>query len=103
MEFAGGFEFPLPTGGIVRSANITPDKETGIGNWTETDFVNRFKTYADTAYKPKTISAGEFNTMMPWTMYCTMNPEDLKAIYAWLRTVKPVNNRVVKFTGETGR
>jgi hypothetical protein len=103
MELAGGFEFPLPTGGIVRSANITPDKETGIGNWTETDFLKRFKTYADSTYKPKEINAGDFNSMMPWMMYRNMKPEDLSAIYTFLRTVKPVTNRVVKFTGNAGK
>ena len=42
-EFAGGFEFKLPGGGVVRSANLTPDADTGIGTWTEEQFVDKFK------------------------------------------------------------
>ncbi|SDM81673.1 Cytochrome c [Daejeonella rubra] len=100
MELAGGYEFKMPRGGIVRSANISPDKETGIGNWSEEFFVNRFKTYADSAYKPIEVKPGEFNTVMPWMMFATMTQEDLKAIYAYLRTVKPIKNTVVKFSKE---
>ncbi len=97
MELAGGFEFPLPTGGIVRSANITPDNETGIGKWTEEAFVKRFKMYADSAYVPHKIEKGTFNSVMPWMMYKNMTETDLKALYAYLRTVKGVNNPVEKF------
>lgn len=98
MELAGGFEFPMVTGGIVRSSNITPDKTTGIGNWTEEMFVNRFKSYVDSTYIPNKVEKGNFNTVMPWTMYGKMKKEDLKAIYAYLKTVKPVKNSVVKFS-----
>lgn len=98
MALAGGFEFPMPKGGIVRSANITPDPASGIGNWTEEDFVNRFKTYSDSSYISPDVKQGEFNTVMPWTMFSNMRAEDLKAIYAYLRTVKPVSNKVVKFS-----
>lgn len=98
MELAGGFEFPLYTGGIVRTANITPDPETGIGNWTEQNFLNRFKVYSDSSYIPRTIAKGEFNSVMPWMMYSTMKQDDLKAIFAFLRTVKPVKHKVVKFS-----
>lgn len=98
MELAGGFEFPLPTGGIVRSANISPDKKTGIGNWTEEQFVSRFKIYADSAFVPATVEKGDWNTAMPWTMYAKMKAEDLKAIYAYIKTVKPIENEVVKFS-----
>lgn len=97
MELAGGFEFPMPTGGVVRSSNITPDKETGIGNWNEEFFVKRFKTYSDSTYKAADIKKGDFNTVMPWTMFTNMKTEDLKAIYAYLKTVKPIKNRVTKF------
>ncbi|MDO8994719.1 c-type cytochrome [Daejeonella sp.] len=98
LELAGGYEFNMPTGGVVRSANITPDMETGIAGWTEEFFVNRFKSYADSTFKPADIKPGEFNTVMPWAMFGTMKTEDLKALYAYLRTVKPVKNKVVKFS-----
>jgi mono/diheme cytochrome c family protein len=98
MELAGGFEFPLFTGGVVRSANITPDTETGIGTWTEQQFVDRFKVFADSSYVPPVFGKGEFNTVMPWMMYAQMTTDDLKAIYAYLKTVKPIKNQVQRFT-----
>lgn len=98
MELAGGFEFPLPSGGVLRSANITPDKETGIGNWTEEGFVKRFKQYADSGYVPHTVEKGSFNTTMPWMMYRNMSEKDLKDLFAFLQHVKPVSNSVDKFT-----
>lgn len=98
MELAGGFEFIMPTGGIARSANITPDNATGIGKWTEQMFVDKFKSFADSTYVPEKIVNSNFNTVMPWTMYGTMKEQDLKAIYAYLRTVKPIKNEVVKFS-----
>jgi mono/diheme cytochrome c family protein len=100
MELAGGFEFPMVTGGIARSANITQDKDTGIGKLTEADFVKRFKSYADSTYVPNKVAKGSFNTTMPWTMYAGMKEEDLKAIYAYLKTVKPIHNSVEKFVSQ---
>lgn len=97
MDYAGGFEFPM-TGGMLRSSNITSDKETGIGDWSEEAFINRFKMYADSTYVPAKVSTADFNTIMPWMMYATMKREDLAAIYAYLETTTPVKNEVVKFT-----
>ncbi|ANH82081.1 cytochrome C [Niabella ginsenosidivorans] len=87
-EFGGGMEFRQPAG-IIRAPNITMHRETGIGAWTEELFVNRFKGYADSGYHPKTLSKGDLNSPMPWTMYAGMSREDLQAIYAYLKTVKP--------------
>ena len=97
LAFSGGREFQFPDGSVVRSSNITPH-ETGIGALTEEAFVARFKMYKDSAYVLPTVAPGEFNTIMPWTMYAQMEEEDLAAIYAYLRTVKPIENKVVKFT-----
>jgi mono/diheme cytochrome c family protein len=98
---AGGFEFPMPSGGTVRSANITPDAETGIGAWTEEQFLSRFKTYADSTYTPAEVSHGALNTMMPWGYYSKMKDEDLKAIFAYLKSLPPIKNEVEKFTPPT--
>jgi mono/diheme cytochrome c family protein len=97
MELAGGFEFKMPSGGMVRSSNITPDKETGIGSWSEEGFVKRFRSYADSTYQPATVAQGNFNTVMPWMMYGKMKEQDLAAIYAYLKTVKPIKNEVKRF------
>ena len=96
MDFAGGMEF-VETGYRVRSANITPDADTGIGSWTEQQFIDKFKAFEN--HTPATLSETEKrqNTPMPMTAYAGMTREDLSAIYGYLRTVKPVINRVEKF------
>ena len=99
--FAGGFEFRSPDGSVIRSANITPDSENGIGNWTEASFVNRFKSYTDSSYQPRKITPGTMQTVMPWTMYAGMDSLDLKAIYTYLKTVTPVKKPVVKWNPAT--
>lgn len=97
--FAGGNEFRMPDGSVVRSANITPHK-TGIGYMTRDQFVMRFKMYADSSFVPHNVQPGEFQTLMPWLMYAGMTTEDLGAMYDYLRTIKPVDNRVERFTAE---
>ena len=97
LAFSGGRQFAFPDGSIVRSMNITSDK-TGIGSWTEEMFVQRFKQYADSTYVVPKVNPGEFNTIMPWVMYAQMNEDDLKAIYAYLKTTNPIENIVERFT-----
>lgn len=97
-QYAGGFEFKMPDGSIVTSANLTPDKETGIGNLTSDEFVNLFKKFDDSTYVRKEVKPGEFQTTMPWTMYAGMKKSDLEAIYAYLHSSKPCKNEVVKYT-----
>jgi len=99
LSFGGGREFIFPDGSVVRSANITPDAVAGIGKWTEEMFVQRFKIYADSTYVPHDIAPGAFNSVMPWTMYGKMEREDLAAIYQYLKTVKPIAQKVTKFKG----
>ncbi|POY39332.1 cytochrome C [Solitalea longa] len=96
MDFGGGRSFEMP-GGVLSSANISPDVKTGIGSWSQEQFLNKFKTYRDSSIYTKTVAPADFNSLMPWSMYAQMKDEDLKAIYAYLRTVKPVSNAVEKF------
>lgn len=97
MSFAGGAEFALP-GGMLRTTNITPDVETGIGSWTEDMFVQRFKMFVDSSYVEPKIGPNDFQTIMPWLFYAGMEEEDLRAMYAYLRTVKPIKHAVERFT-----
>lgn len=91
--FAGGQVFEMPGGAVARTANLTPH-ETGIGTWTEAQFIERFRRFVDeAAFAP--VTPGEANTPMPWGPYSGMTDEDLGAIYAYLRTVPPIANRVV--------
>ncbi|MDZ7290477.1 MAG: cytochrome c [candidate division KSB1 bacterium] len=102
MEFAGGQEFHFPWGATVRSANITPDIDTGIGAWDEAYFIDRFKAYADSTGKHIAVEKGGDNTVMPWTMFAEMTDADLRAIYKYLRTVKPVQHEVETFPAHEG-
>lgn len=97
MEFAGGREMMAWSGGTVRSANITPDPETGIGSWTKAQFVNHFRQYADSTYKGIPVKPGAYQTVMPWYNLGSMKPSDLEAIYAYLRTVKPIKHQFERF------
>ena len=98
FAFGGGREFSFPDKSMVRSSNISPDKETGIGTWTREQFIARFKAFADSSYVVPTVQPGEFNTIMPWTMYAHMKEEDLSAIFTYLQSVKPIANKVNKFS-----
>ena len=98
MELAGGFEFSIGSGGIVRSANITPDNETVIVKLTESEFLQKFKHYNDSSYLNPIIKKNTINTVMPWMMYRNMKEQDLKALFAYIKTFKPIKNVVVKYT-----
>ncbi len=93
--FGGGLEFTIGSLFKVNTANITPDSATGIGAWTEERFMNKFTQYREE--KNYHFDPGKQNTMMPLTEYAGMTDSDLKAIYAFLRTVKPVSNKVEKY------
>ncbi|AZI20109.1 c-type cytochrome [Chryseobacterium taklimakanense] len=75
--------------GISFAANLTPD-ETGIGNWT----FDQFKT-AMTQGKYKGMENGRLLLPpMPWFNFTEMKDEDLQAIFAYLKSIKPVENVV---------
>jgi mono/diheme cytochrome c family protein len=92
--YGGGNTFNLGSF-KVGSANITPDSATGIGTWTEERFLNKFTPYREE--KNYNFTAGKENTIMPLSDYSGMKDDDLKAIYAYLHTLKPVSNKVEKY------
>ena len=97
-DFSGGQVFRNPaTHFRAVTANITPDADTGIGSWTEQQFVDKFKGFETSSDAVLNDAEQRQNTMMPWTQFAGMTREDLAAIYAYLRTLKPVTNRVGKF------
>jgi len=93
---AGGREFILPWATLT-TPNLTPDNKTGIGSWGEKEFVGKFKAYADSAYAPVKVNPGDFMTIMPWMMYATMEEEDLQSIYAYLRSLEPIEHSIERF------
>lgn len=75
--------------GVSFAANITSDP-TGIGNWTEDQFV-----YAIRNGKLKGLeNSRPILPPMPWFVYKNMTDDDLKSVFAYLKTVKPVSNVV---------
>jgi mono/diheme cytochrome c family protein len=93
--FSGGVEFPMPDGKIIRSANISPDKETGIGNYTKEQFLQKFKMHTDPANLDPAIRG--YNTPMMWNLLALSCTEaDLGAVFDYLMTQKPVSSRVEK-------
>ena len=74
--------------GVSFTANLTPDPETGLGRWTEEMFVAALRTGRHEG-KGRPILPP-----MPWPMIRTLNDEDLKAVFAYLRSLPPVRNRV---------
>jgi mono/diheme cytochrome c family protein len=97
-EFKGGWPFQFSNDYITYAANITPDNETGIGKWSKEYFIKRFRQYADSNNNLQQVVNKGFNTTMPWRTYAGMSDEDLSAIYLYLLTVKPVRNKVEKFS-----
>jgi hypothetical protein len=97
MAFAGGSEFLLPNGRVVRGSNISSDPETGIGHWSRDAFLARFQIAATAAADHDLLPEDSVNTIMPWIPVAGMSEKHLGAIYAYLRTVKPVKNQVEVF------
>ena len=91
---AGGNTFNVGTFKVT-SANLTPDSATGIGSWTETAFLEKFYIRRDE--KGYNYNPGKQNTVMPVHDFSGMTDGDLKSVYAFLGTLKPVKNLVVKY------
>jgi hypothetical protein len=74
--------------GMSFAANLTPDEQTGIGLWTEENFINALRT-------GKHMGLGRpLLPPMPWLNLAHAKDEDLKAIFAYLKSIKPVKNLV---------
>ena len=74
--------------GISYASNLTPDKATGIGTMTEEMFIKCLR-------EGKYMGVGRpLLPPMPWEVYGKKTDEDLKAIYAYLMSIKPISNQV---------
>ncbi|HUP06185.1 MAG TPA: diheme cytochrome c-553 [Caldimonas sp.] len=74
--------------GISFAMNLTPDKNTGLGNWSASDFVKTMRT-------GKHLGAGRpLLPPMPWYDVAVLTDRDIKAIFAYLRSIKPIDNAV---------
>jgi mono/diheme cytochrome c family protein len=83
--FAGGRAMPTPFGTLY-SSNITPDRETGIGKWSTDDF------YV-TMHRGRFPDGGLIYPAMPFASYTKVTRSDSDAIFAYLKSIPPVNQR----------
>jgi hypothetical protein len=77
--------------GVSYTANLTPDVNTGLGIWTEDMFLKAIRTGRHMG------TSRPINPPMPWPMYRNATDDDLKAIFAYLRSLKPVTNHVPEY------
>ena len=74
--------------GLSYAANLTPDEQTGIGLWTEENFIQALRT-------GKHMGVGRsILPPMPWFNLVSAKETDLKAIFAYLKSIKPIKNMV---------
>jgi hypothetical protein len=90
MWFGGGFKL-IAQGETIYSPNISADEETGIGGWTQADFIARFKAYEGARIPVEEIG---FQTQHAWTEYAKLTESDLADIYAYIMAQPPVRNEV---------
>jgi mono/diheme cytochrome c family protein len=85
----GGSEvgFELPGLGVFHGPNLTPDKETGLGNWTAQEIVAAIT-------KGQRPDGRELAPIMPWRGLAILTKEDASAIAAYLKSLPPVKNKV---------
>lgn len=87
--------------GVSFAGNLTPDKETGLGKWTEDMFLGFMRTGkhpGHNGHAPRDVLPP-----MPWKHYKAMSDEDLKAIWAYLKSLPPVKNHVPHALRPDGR
>jgi len=88
-KYLGGSDvaFEIPGLGSFAGRNITPDKETGIGNWTA-------EQIAAAITSGKRPDGRELAPIMPWRAFSYMSKEDVAAIVAFLQSLPPVKHEV---------
>ncbi len=74
--------------GTSYTRNLTPDENTGIGSWSEETFVKALRTGRHMGVARPILPP------MPWQFYRDLTDDDLAAIYAYLRTIPPIHNRI---------
>jgi mono/diheme cytochrome c family protein len=84
--FGGGNKFEMPDGTKMYSMNLTMDEETGIGRWTEEEFVKAVKTGI--------VPYGQPALRRPMKPYTYLSDGEAKAIYAYLKTIPKIKNQV---------
>jgi len=79
--------FTIPGLGAFIGRNLTPDKETGLGGWTDDQIIKALTT----GVRP---DGRQLAPIMPWRALSNLTPDDAKAIVAYLRSLPPVKHAV---------
>lgn len=88
----GDVGFFIPDLGYFYPPNLTPDKETGLGKWSEADIVKAVRT----GERP---DGRMIVPSMPWITYATLTDDDARALAAYLKSLKPIRNQVPAIKG----
>jgi mono/diheme cytochrome c family protein len=79
--------FEIPGMGVFYPPNLTPDQDTGLGQWSDADIITAFTT----GVRP---DGRQLAPIMPWMSYGHISPDDAEALVAYLRSLKPVSHKV---------
>lgn len=95
-RYLGGSDvgFAIPALGVFVAPNLTPDKETGLGNWTKQQIVTAFTT-------GKLPDGRILAPIMPWRAFSKLTKSDAQAIAAYLQSLPPVKHQVAGPFGST--
>jgi mono/diheme cytochrome c family protein len=91
-RYLGGSDvgFAIPGAGVFVGENLTPDKETGLGSWTDPQIISAIRT-------GKTPDGRELSPVMPYPALSKLTDADAQAIVAFLKSLQPVSNKVKNF------
>ena len=95
LHLAGsGIGFGIPELGVFYPPNLTPDRDTGLGTWSEADIVRAIRT----GERP---DGRVLAPIMPWRNYAALTDEDARALARYLKGLRAVRNAVPPITGAT--
>jgi mono/diheme cytochrome c family protein len=88
-RYLGGSDvgFQVPNVGVFVGRNLTPDPETGLGSWTSEQITKTLRT----GVRP---DGRVLSTIMPWPALANLTRDDMDALVAFLRSLRPVKNKV---------
>ncbi|HYH20874.1 MAG TPA: c-type cytochrome [Azospirillum sp.] len=97
MHLAGStIGFGIPDVGVMYPPNLTPDRETGLGSWSDEDLVRAVRT----GMRP---DGRQLAPVMPWPSYAALSDADAKALAAYLKSLPAVRHRAPPPAGTNGK
>jgi mono/diheme cytochrome c family protein len=88
-RYLGGSDvgFGIPNVGVFVAPNLTPDKQTGLGGWSQADIVTAITS-------GKRPDGRVLSPIMPWPALSQLSPSDAEAVAAYLKSLPPVSHKV---------